>query len=126
MFRISLKYGSFDDAYRLNIYLASINENALIIANVKPLSFVYLSRFVNVKPLNRKEVDHERLKNCPNLVGLSQSSFEKKYRKAYEWTIGKFCDQFGDIELLELTVDKILSFLNQITEGRKPQTTALL
>jgi integrase len=47
---------------------------------------------------------------------------KKNTVKAYEWTIGKFCDQFGDIELLELTVDNILSFLNQITEGRKPQT----
>lgn len=47
---------------------------------------------------------------------------KKNTLKAYEWTIGKFCDQFGDIELFELTVDNILSFLNQITEGRKPQT----
>ena len=47
---------------------------------------------------------------------------KKNTVKAYEWTIGKFCDQFGDVELLDLTVDNILSFLNQITEGRKPQT----
>ena len=61
----------------LQLYLVSISEYALIIADVKPLWFVYPSRFVNVKLLNRKEVDYERFKNCPNLVGLSQSPFEK-------------------------------------------------
>ena len=45
---------------------------------------------------------------------------KKNTVKAYEWTINKFCDQFGDIELLELTVENILAFLNQITEDRKP------
>ncbi len=42
--------------------------------------------------------------------------------RAYEWTIGKFCGEFGDADLVDLSVDDILSFLNQITEGRKPQT----
>ena len=42
--------------------------------------------------------------------------------KAYSWTLGKFCEEYGDSDLLDLTVDNILSFLNQITEGRKPQT----
>ena len=42
--------------------------------------------------------------------------------RAYEWTIGKFCIEFGDTDLLDLSVDDILSFLNQITEGRKAQT----
>ena len=42
--------------------------------------------------------------------------------RAYEWTIGKFCEEFGDADLVDLSVDDILSFLNQITAGRKPQT----
>jgi integrase/recombinase XerD len=42
--------------------------------------------------------------------------------RAYEWTVGKFCEKFGDADLLDLSVDDILSFLNQITAGRKPQT----
>ena len=42
--------------------------------------------------------------------------------RAYEWTIGKFCEEYGDTDLLDLSVDNILSFLNQISEGRKPQT----
>src|SRR5210317_1690296 len=42
--------------------------------------------------------------------------------RAYEWTIDKFCEEYGDTDLLDLSVDNILSFLNQISEGRKPQT----
>jgi len=42
--------------------------------------------------------------------------------RAYEWTIGKFCEEYGDTDLMDLSVDNILSFLNQISEGRKPQT----
>ena len=42
--------------------------------------------------------------------------------RAYEWTIGKFCEEYGDTDLFDLSVDNILSFLNQISEGRKPQT----
>ncbi|MGD8764676.1 MAG: site-specific integrase [Desulfobacteraceae bacterium] len=34
----------------------------------------------------------------------------------------KFCKEFSDYQLSELTVDTILDFLNQITDGCKPQT----
>jgi hypothetical protein len=36
--------------------------------------------------------------------------------------MGKFCEAYGDHQLSELTVDTILDFLNQLTEGCKPQT----
>ena len=36
--------------------------------------------------------------------------------------MGKFCEVFGEQQLSELTVDIILDFLNQITDGCKPQT----
>jgi len=61
----------------LQPYMVSISEYAQIIADEELLSFVYPSRFVNVKLFNRKEVDYERFKNCQNLAGLSQSPFEK-------------------------------------------------
>jgi integrase len=61
-------------------------------------------------------------KTAQNWLDYHRAHSKKNTVTAYEWTIGKFCDQFGDIELFELTVDNILSFLNQITEGRKPQT----
>jgi integrase len=34
----------------------------------------------------------------------------------------KFCEAYGDQQLSELTVDIILDFLNQLTDGCKPQT----
>ncbi len=34
----------------------------------------------------------------------------------------KFCEAYGDQQLSKLTVDTILDFLNQLTEGCKPQT----
>jgi len=34
----------------------------------------------------------------------------------------KFCEAFSNYQLSELTVDTILDFLNQLTDGCKPQT----
>ena len=34
----------------------------------------------------------------------------------------KLCHQFGDWEINHLSVDNILEFMNQLTEGGKPQT----
>ena len=36
--------------------------------------------------------------------------------------MGKLCEVYGDYQLSELSVDIILDFLNQLTEGCKPQT----
>ncbi len=36
--------------------------------------------------------------------------------------MGKFCEVFGDHQLDELAVDDIMDFLNQLTDGCKPQT----
>jgi len=42
--------------------------------------------------------------------------------RAYEAIFCKFCQEFGGRNLDELASDEVLSFLNQVTEGRKPQT----
>jgi len=42
--------------------------------------------------------------------------------KSYSTIFNKFCLEFGERNLYELTSDEILSFLNRITENRKPQT----
>jgi integrase len=36
--------------------------------------------------------------------------------------MGKFCEVFGDYHLDDLTVDDVMDFLNQATDGCKPQT----
>ena len=42
--------------------------------------------------------------------------------RAYKLVLSKFCEKFGAENLEDITTDKILSFLNRITEGRKRQT----
>jgi site-specific recombinase XerD len=42
--------------------------------------------------------------------------------KAYEMILTKFCGQFGDRDLYDITTDDALSFLNQITAGKTKQT----
>lgn len=36
--------------------------------------------------------------------------------------IARFCQEFGDVELDQITPDDVLSFLNQLTNGNKPYT----
>jgi hypothetical protein len=38
--------------------------------------------------------------------------------KAYEMILTKFCRQFGDRDLYDITTDDAMFFLNQITEGK--------
>jgi integrase/recombinase XerD len=42
--------------------------------------------------------------------------------RAYMLVLSKFCEQFGPENLEDITNERILSFLNFITEGKKPQT----
>ena len=42
--------------------------------------------------------------------------------RAYDLILSKFCKQFGADNLEDITTDRILSFLNQITCGKKHQT----
>ena len=42
--------------------------------------------------------------------------------RAYELVLSKFCEEFGTENLEDITTERILSFLNRITEGRKRQT----
>jgi len=42
--------------------------------------------------------------------------------KAYEMILSKFCGQFGERDLYEITTDDAMFFLNQLTKGKKKQT----
>ena len=42
--------------------------------------------------------------------------------RAYKLVLSKFCAEFGGQNLEEITTERILSFLNRITEGKKRQT----
>jgi integrase len=47
---------------------------------------------------------------------------KKNTVRAYRWVINRLCNDFGGDELTELSSEKILQFLNTITEGCKPRT----
>ena len=42
--------------------------------------------------------------------------------RAYKLVLSKFCEKFGAQNLEEINIEKVLSFLNRITEGKKRQT----
>ena len=42
--------------------------------------------------------------------------------RAYVLILSKFCEDFGEENMEDLTTDRILPFLNRITEGKKQQT----
>ena len=42
--------------------------------------------------------------------------------RAYKLILSRFCEDFGSEDLEEITTERILAFLNRITEGKKRQT----
>ena len=50
------------------------------------------------------------------------STRKKNTIRAYRWVINKFCNDFDGEDLSEISSEKILQFLNAITNGFKPQT----
>jgi len=51
-----------------------------------------------------------------------QINSKKNTHRCYSMVMDKFCEVFSDCQLSELTGDTILDFLNQFTDGCKPQT----
>jgi integrase/recombinase XerD len=47
---------------------------------------------------------------------------KKNTCRSYSVVMGKFCAVFGDHQLSELSTGNIMDFLNQVTDGCKPQT----
>ena len=42
--------------------------------------------------------------------------------RAYKLILSRFCEDFGSTDVKEITTERILVFLNRITEGKKRQT----
>jgi integrase/recombinase XerD len=51
-----------------------------------------------------------------------KSNSKENSIRAYRTILTQLCDEFGGENLKEITTERILSFLNRITEGRKRQT----
>jgi integrase len=67
---------------------------------------------MNVSKAAKIWLDYHQLNSKKNTLPLCSNSF----------IINRFCQSFGELELRSLSVDHILDFLNQLTQGRKPQT----
>ena len=55
-------------------------------------------------------------------LNYHRANSSKNTIRAYEELLARFCHGNGEKVLNELTSDKVLDFLNGITEGKKPQT----
>ena len=55
-------------------------------------------------------------------IDYHRTHSKKNTVRAYESLISKFCQQLGDYEIGQLSVDDVLTFLDQLTDGCKPQT----
>jgi len=51
-----------------------------------------------------------------------KSNSKENSIRAYKLVLSKLCEEYGAEDLEEITTDRILSFLNRITEGKKRQT----
>ena len=51
-----------------------------------------------------------------------KSNSKENSIRAYKLVLSKFCEEFGSENIEDVTTEKVLSFLNRITEGRKQQT----
>jgi hypothetical protein len=109
--------GHFGD---LSDEISSIQQ-IKIIADYFRVSYPYLCRPTDVKPKLR-EVRHESSLCRQDMDGLLPVAFKKNTLRSYESVITHFCRDHGNVELEELTVDLVQSFLESITNGRKPQT----
>ena len=47
---------------------------------------------------------------------------KKNTVRSYQSVIERFCQDFGDTEIEQVTPDDVLSFLNNFTNGNKPYT----
>lgn len=61
----------------------------------------------------------EAAKHC---LEYHKSHSKENTMRAYKMVFSKFCEEFGTEGVADITIEKILSFLNRITEGRKQQT----
>jgi len=51
-----------------------------------------------------------------------KSNSKENSIRAYKMVLSKLCEEFGAENLEDITTERVLSFLNRITEGKKRQT----
>ena len=61
--------------------------------------------------------------NC--FLGFHRTNSKKNTLKNYELILSRFCDQFGEGDMVSITQETVLSFLTEYTEGNKQSTKRL-
>jgi len=55
-------------------------------------------------------------------IDYHNTQSKKNTVQSYQSVIERFCQDFGDVEIEQVTPDDVLSFLNRFTSGNKPYT----
>ena len=55
-------------------------------------------------------------------LAYQKSHFKENSIRAYKLVLSRFCQEFAKEGLEGISIDRVLSFLNRITEGRQHQT----
>jgi site-specific recombinase XerD len=55
-------------------------------------------------------------------IDYHKTHSKKNTVQSYQSVIERFCQDFGDTEIEQVTPDDVLSFLNNFTNGNKPYT----
>lgn len=62
-------------------------------------------------------------RNC--FLDFHRMNSKKNTMKNYELILSRFCDQFGERDMVSITQETVLSFLTEYTEGNKQSTKRL-
>ena len=55
-------------------------------------------------------------------IDYHKTHSKKNTVRSYQSVIDRFCQDFGDCEIDQVTPDEVLSFLNSFTNSNKPYT----
>jgi integrase/recombinase XerD len=75
---------------------------------------------INLKPKGGRAM--QILEAAKFWLEYHKSHSKENSIRAYKLVLSKFCEEFGSTELNKITTERVLSFLNQITQGKKRQT----
>jgi integrase/recombinase XerD len=70
-------------------------------------------------------VHHEIIRGHCIFFNYQTANFKKSTLRNYKSLLDNFINHIGDIEIIAITTDEVLDFLNKITEGTKQSTKRL-
>jgi integrase len=77
---------------------------------------------MDVKPKYNRMYTPKASKDAKIWIDYHSAHSKKNTVRSYQSVIDRFCQDFGDVELRELSYDEMLSLLNRVSDGNKPYT----